>query len=148
MRYIEAPEHYDGDGKSLFLAGGIRNCPDWQSYLADLLKETDLVILNPRRKVFPIHEPNIVEKQITWEYNHLERANVVSFWFPKEAINTLTLYELGAWSKTDKIIFVEVHPEYPKKMDIEIQIKLARPDVDIVYNLESLSEQIIEWIDK
>jgi hypothetical protein len=29
--YIEAPEEFEGDGPSLFLAGGITACLDWQS---------------------------------------------------------------------------------------------------------------------
>jgi len=30
MIYIESPQRYVGKGKSVFLAGGITNCPNWQ----------------------------------------------------------------------------------------------------------------------
>lgn len=91
MRYIEAPTIYRGNGRSLFLAGGITGCPDWQSKLIDLLKNEDVVILNPRRKDFPINDPKAIEKQIVWEYNHLKKANAISFWFPKESICPIAL---------------------------------------------------------
>ena len=53
MKYIEVPEVYKGDEKSLFLAGGISNCPNWQKELVDLLKNKEIVLLNPLRKKFP-----------------------------------------------------------------------------------------------
>ena len=65
MKYIEAPNVYEsgdeedfvyqvGDGHSIFLAGGICDCPDWQSRMVELLTPTDMVVINPRRKDFPI----------------------------------------------------------------------------------------------
>lgn len=146
MRYIEAPENYEGDDASIFLAGGIRGCPDWQSELSDSLRNENVVLLNPRRKVFPVDNPNAVEEQIMWEHDHLWKAKTIVFWFPKESVDTMTLYELGAWSMTEKPIFVGVHPEYSRRLDVEIQTRLERPDVRIVNDLQSLSNQIKEWM--
>jgi hypothetical protein len=36
----------------------------------------------------------------------------------------------------------------PEERDVEIQIKLARPDIKIVYKLSSLANQIREWLRK
>ena len=144
MKYIEAPNSYEqySQGESVYLAGGITNCPDWQQEMVRLLSGTDLTLLNPRRRAFPISNPNAAREQITWEYNALRDANSVLFWFPRETLCPIVLYELGAWSMTDKSIFVGVHPEYKRRLDIEIQTELSRPDVEIVYTLSDLAAQI------
>jgi hypothetical protein len=145
MNYIESPTEYQGKEKSLFLAGGITNCPDWQAELTDLLKNEDIVLLNPRRANFPIHNPNAAHQQIEWEYRHLRKADAISFWFPKETMCPIVLYELGAHSMTDKPLFVGVHPEYARRQDVEIQTRLIRPKIEIVYDLNSLYGQIKKW---
>jgi len=145
MKYIEAPEYFDSKEKGIFLAGGITGCPDWQSEIVDYLKDTDLTIYNPRRKNFPIHDPNAASAQIKWEHYYLNYANMIQFWFPQETLCPIVLYELGAWSKTNKPIFVGVHPEYKRRQDVEIQTKLARPEVKIVFSLENLAKQIRDF---
>lgn len=148
MKYIEPPEEYDGKGKSLFLSGTIRGAPDWQSEVVGLLKNEDLVLLNPRRKDFNASDPNAGEVQVRWEHEHLRKATAISFWFSKEPALTMTLYELGAWSMTEKPIFVGVDPEYARRKDVEMQTRAARPDVKIVYSLETLVGLIKEWAKK
>ena len=84
MKYIEAPENFEPDKNemSIFLAGGISDCSNWQEEMKNYLSDTGLVILNPRRDNFPIHIPAEARKQIEWEYNHLRKASMISFWFP------------------------------------------------------------------
>lgn len=150
MKYIESPEIYKGGKKSLFLAGGITNCPDWQELMRKALIDTDIVLLNPRRYDFPIGDPNAAEAQIKWEFDHLRKASMILFWFPCETLCPIVLYELGAWLMplyTSKKIFIGIHPEYKRKQDVEIQTKLVRPFVKIVYDLESLSNQIKKEIE-
>jgi len=144
MIYIEACEDWKKTPKQfvLFLAGGITGCPDWQQRMVKLLNDTDYVLLNPRRADFPIHDPDAANEQIIWEYDCLRKADVIQFWFAKETIQPIVLYELGAWAASNKPIFVGIHPEYSRRQDVEIQIKLARPSVKIVYSLRELSQQI------
>lgn len=146
MKYIECPQIYEGRERSLFLAGGISNCPIWQPDLTKLLENTDLTILNPRRKHFSTNNPNIEEEQIKWECCHLRKASAVSFWFPKETLCPITLYELGKQSVLEKPLFISVHPEYARRRDVEIQTRLIRPEIKIVYSLPDLAEQIKLWI--
>lgn len=145
MKYIEAPERatYQKQGdRFLFLAGGISGCPDWQSDMVRLLQGTDWVLLNPRRANFPIHDPTAAEAQIQWEHEHLRYADAVLFWFPCETLCPIVLYELGAWSMIPhKPIFVGVHPDYQRRQDVEIQTRLTRRSVQIVYSLEDLANQ-------
>lgn len=143
MKYTEAPSKLRNDDfNKLFLAGGITNCPDWQQVMRKLLEATDLELLNPRRADFPIGDPNAALQQITWEYDALRSADAILFWFPKETLCPIVLYELGAWSMMDKPIFVGVHPDYQRRQYVEIQTGLVQPTVKIAYTLVELADQI------
>lgn len=141
--YVECPEIYRGHGPSLFLAGGITGCPDWQSDMRRLLDHSGLDLLNPRRRDFRIDAPDVAENQIRWEHAHLRCADAILFWFALEALQPIALYELGAWSMTDKPLFVGVHPGYARRRDVEVQTRLARPDVVLVHTLEALAAQVL-----
>ena len=151
MIYIESPQEFGhtptpkGES-SIFLAGGITNCPDWQQEMRGLLADTDFVLFNPRRENFPIHDPNAAKKQISWEYRHLGMADKVLFWFPCETLCPIVLFELGRWSfrsgREEKPIFIGVHPDYPRRQDVEIQMSLIRPEVEVVYSLLALAKNV------
>lgn len=164
MIYIEAPNEYEYKNKSfpyeewkqsLFLAGGITNCPNWQKELVKLLENTELIIFNPRRENFPIEEPNAAYEQIKWEYNKFQVCKQISFWFSTGSLNPIVLFEYGRWSYVAIKywqylikIFVGIDPEYKRKQDVEIQTKLLDPfekSIKIVYNLEEMAQQIIDF---
>ncbi len=129
-RYVEAPEEYAGDRPSIFLAGGITGCPDWQADAARMLAGVPVAVLNPRRPHFDISDPTATEKQIRWEYTHLHRAAVVLFWFPAgPSPQPIALYELGAMAATDRRIAVGADPDYVRRADVRIQLELSRPEV-------------------
>lgn len=143
MQYIEAPNLEPFKYESIFIAGGIVGCPDWQSEIVEKLKNyIGLTLVNPRRKEFPINDPKAAPQQIYWEYLMLREVDMILFWFPKETVCPIALYELGTWSTSNKRIFVGVHPDYKRRLDVEIQTKLVRPDVDVVYSTEDLLQQI------
>lgn len=144
MVYVEAPNTTESIKKSIFLAGGITGCSDWQSDLKDKIKDIDIIIYNPRRKDFPINDPKAAEAQITWEYQMLRKADAISFWFGPETIQPIVLFELGSWVVSDKPILVGVDPKYQRKQDVEIQTKLARPGLKIASSLDELSDQIFK----
>tara|TARA_Y100000310_G_C20676689_1_gene813512 strand:- start:880 stop:1404 length:525 start_codon:yes stop_codon:yes gene_type:complete len=137
----------EAENVSLFLAGGITNCPDWQSELIKSIKHLEpLSIFNPRRKNFPINDPKASEQQITWEYKHLRDSNIIIFWFSKGSLNPIVLYELGRWgNSSEKDIIVGVDDEYTRKQDVIVQTKLSRPYVDIVFKLDDISKILIDW---
>jgi Nucleoside 2-deoxyribosyltransferase like len=101
----------------------------------------DIAVYNPRRSRFPT-DKDVTEEQVTWEYAHLRRASVISFWFCKETLCPITLFELGAWEMTTKPLIVGVDPDYQRRIDVEIQTRLARPELQIVYSLKELLLQI------
>lgn len=149
--YLECPERDELKAgiKSIFMAGGIVNCPDWQSEVVEHLGSLgieDYVLFNPRRKKFPFDDPTAAPEQIVWEYDYFRLADAILFWFPCETLCPIVMYELGAWSMTDKPIFVGVHPDYQRRQDVEIQTKLVRPEVNIVYSLDELVVQVATWL--
>lgn len=145
MKCIECPEEYEGNEKSLFLAGGISGCGDWQKEMAALLAKENLLLINPRRKHFSTDNLDIEKQQIKWEFDHLKKATAILFWFPKETLCPITLYELGKCSMTNKKLFIGVDPQYARKRDVEIQTSLIRPEIKIVHSMEDLAKQVKEW---
>jgi hypothetical protein len=152
MQYVEALTEYEpGALPAVFLAGGVTGCPDWQREVVGLLRDLPVALLNPRQASFPIGDPLAAPRQIEWEHRHLRRADAVLFWFPAESLCPIALYELGAWSVYQdarglRPLFVGVHPRYPRRQDVEIQTRLARPDVPVVYQLSDLAERVCRWL--
>jgi hypothetical protein len=147
VHYIEALTAYDGRGPSLFLAGGISGTLDWQADVVARLADLPLVLLNPRRRDFPINDPTAAPAQIEWEFHHLKRATAVLFWFPPETLCPIALYELGGRSLVrQQPLFVGTHPDYQRRLDVEVQLRLARPDVAVVSDTRTLAEQVRTWV--
>lgn len=146
MRYIEAPEDWQpgmSTDPSVFLAGGITGCPDWQAQFVTFLADHGVTLLNPRRANFPIGDPDAARGQIEWEHRHLRRADAIVFWFCAATIQPIALYELGAWSMTHKPLAIGVEPGYEREQDVRIQTELARPDVKIVDSLRALAKAVV-----
>lgn len=145
---IEAPnEIYSLENQQntkLFLAGGITNCPDWQSVAIKKLRHIKcLTIYNPRRKKFNTNNNSQTEVQIVWEYNHLKDADIILFWFSRGSFNPIVLYELGKWGNSRiKKLFIGVDDEYERKIDVYIQTKLANPNIIIYNNLDDICNNI------
>lgn len=106
MRVITAPEKYEPQAGDItcFLAGGITNCWKWQDAVIDTLRNEEkrglsldhLVLFNPRRKNFPIHDPNASEEQIKWEFEHLTKCDIFSMYFCADnSDQPICMYELG-----------------------------------------------------
>ena len=144
MKYIEAPD--EDKEIRIFLAGGITGCPNWQLALTVKLEKMDITLYNPRRANFPMGNKGEGLKQVKWEVEHLDKADAIVFWFPKETLCPITLFELGSWSMTSKPIFVGCHPDYQRRFDVETQLSIRRPEIEIVYSLDSLSKQIMLWV--
>lgn len=136
--------------KSVFIAGGISNCPDWQQDMLALLRTraSSIVTMNPRRDDFDITDLDSSSFQIEWEHEHLAVADAVLFWFPKETLCPITLYELGVITTRDAPrVFVGCHPEYARRFDVIKQLSLSRPDITVHSSMESLAHDVNEWID-
>ena len=147
---VTAPNRSTQSGNTtLFLAGGISNCPDWQSeVINNLLKFESLTIFNPRRPLYPMNNPEKEYEQIKWEYDHLKSSAILVFWFSPGSLNPIALYELGLWvnARPETTAFIGVDPLYERKRDVIIQTKLARPDIVIAHSLTELTNQIGNYL--
>lgn len=145
--YVEAPDEYTGTGPSLFLAGGITGTHDWQAEVVGRLADLPLVLLNPRRRNFPIDDPSAAEAQIGWEFRHLRRASAVMFWFPPETLCPIALFELGGRVLVpEQALFVGTDPAYQRRLDVAIQLKLARPGVAVASDIGTLAGRVRAWV--
>lgn len=143
MRVITAIEEYkkSEDDICVFLAGGITNCWEWQDAVIEELKKrckegyNDLVIINPRRKNFPINDPNASKEQIEWEFEMLEKADIFSMYFTEGVSDQpICMYELGRNIvrmqmrfplDLDDRIAITCENGYKRKNDVLIQTRLA-----------------------
>ena len=165
MKVITAPNNYKmQEGEiSIFLAGGITNCSDWQSEIIDRLGYdlgiNDLVIFNPRRKNFPIHKPSAAYEQIEWEFDNLNRMDIFSMYFCSgDSDQPICLYELGRYIAKMQIrfpidwenrIIISVEKGYKRTQDVIIQTQLAcgkkinintsQPNNDILMNYHTIA---------
>ena len=143
MIYVEAPgtweeNPYSGN-LSIFLAGGITNCPDWQQEVVKGLEDADLIVYNPRRKNFPMDDKNAAEEQIRWEHEHIKKASIILFWFSRGSYNPIVMFEYGKeLGRGNKGLLVGVDPEYVRADDVRIQTTLERPDIMVYQDLDSL----------
>jgi len=143
MKLIIAPEGSNlYSAKSVFLGGGITNCPNWQKDIVEYFKDTDLNIFNPRQDNFDINNTDASNAQIEWEYKYLNACEVILFWFPEETLCPITLYELGKYTQTHKNVFVGCHANYKRKFDVVKQLSLSRPDIKVVFDIPSLAKNV------
>ena len=160
MNLIVAPQKvnwYKIKKPTVFLAGGITNCPEWQDEIIEKLKDVDAYVFNPRRKNFPIDDPNAAKEQITWEFDALQRCNIFSMWFSAgKSDQPICMYELGrnlalfeVALDTDKVI-VGVEPGYCREQDVRIQTALVDKNAAkrISNNLDDHAKNIISAIKK
>lgn len=150
MIYIEAPNgptRASWSLPSVFLAGGITDCVNWQEDVVGRLAHLDIALFNPRRAAFPMHDPAASEEQITWEFNALRDADLILYWFAGgPSVQPIALYELGFFAYLDKPIVVGCDREYLRRRDVEIQMKLARPHLRVRDSLDDVcndAERII-----
>jgi hypothetical protein len=154
LNYIECPAKFETKRGIVFLAGGISNCPDWQTIMKDLIHKNcpGLVPLNPRRMNFDVNAKDVHDEQIKWEFDALRASSVIIFWFPKETLCPITLYELGTWSILHKLhgsdIIVGTDPEYARAADVKTQLSLATDsDFPVVHSLADLAKSLQQWWD-
>jgi hypothetical protein len=144
-RIITAPQPIDVgvNDISWFLGGGISGCPDWQSTMIALLADLNVVLLNPRRPYFDTSDPSASDVQVDWEYDGLTLATGRIFWFPRESICPIALFELGAWAyQRQHPLVVGADPDYPRQWDIKKQLSLVRPELEIADSLEALASAV------
>jgi hypothetical protein len=153
MTYYECPNEFlrrrhPGEVPSVFLAGGIVGCRDWQQDAREMLEPHGFIVLNPRRPDFPVGDTLAGSEQVAWEYRHLHRADIVLFWFSSETVQPIVMYELGrhAALSTSNIV-VGADPMYPRRDDVLMQLALARPLLTVRSSLQDTCDDVLAFLD-
>lgn len=153
-QYIEAPDHEVFQFRdSLFLAGGISDCYDWQKDAVTALTHLSVVLVNPRRANFDISKPEEGVVQIKWESNYLSQCSQILFWFASETVCPITLFELGAalerrrnameYDGNLQQLFIGAHKMYPRLLDVQVQSKLYGHGV--VTDFSKLMQMVVDY---
>lgn len=143
MKILQSPQ----EQTIVFLAGGITNCDDWQSGVIRELSVLDdnLLLVNPRKADFDMSDPAESIRQIAWEFDYLHKAHAVLFWFPPETLCPITLYELGFHAAKGTPLFVGTHQDYKRRLDVEQQLKHARPDIAVRSSIKQVTTDLSQW---
>ena len=115
------------DGRvRIFLAGSIDmgRSEDWQARVARELADADVVLLNPRRADWnpawqaDRSEPEFV-RQVHWELEALEAADIVLMYFAPGSQSPVTLLEMGLHARGGKLL-VAAPEGFWRKGNVEI----------------------------
>lgn len=144
MIVVTAPHLYipKYDDVTVFLAGGITGCRDWQKETIEHLQkfvgrdDTQVVVYNPRQENFDINNPTATIDQITWEFQYLSNVDIFSMYFVEgNQIQPICMYELGRYMKPhgDQQV-ISVERNYIRKFDVIIQVALATRGITTVHD--------------
>lgn len=148
MEVITAIEEGNRPGKiKCFLGGGITNCAKWQDEVIRAINNSDedtsnLVLYNPRRKNFPIDDPNASKDQVKWEFDWLSAADIFTMYFcnTEKSDQPICFYELGRYvtkmmydHPDDYIsrIIVSCEDGFRRKADVIYQLHNIHPGIEI-----------------
>lgn len=138
--------------KKIFTAGSIEMgvAEPWQEELAKELEGMKVLIFNPRREDWdsswkqdptpgtPFHE------QVTWELDHIEKADLVVFYFDPETKSPITLAELGFVLGRSKYCIVCCPDGFYRKGNVVIMCQ--RNGIEVLNTKEEFFNKIKEWV--
>lgn len=137
--------------KSVFLAGTIDNGDslNWQDkVIIELINlgVKNLEVFNPRREHWdPNPTKEEIEKQITWEQNHLDMANLIVLVLLDESKSPISFLELGLYAKSKKLI-VFCTPNFYRWDNVKLTCK--KYNIELIQDLNPLiiANKIIAYL--
>lgn len=166
MKVVTAPDGCSTHAKiSVFLAGGISDCWNWQDAVINKLREMEengydmrsLVLFNPRRPSFDVNNPVDTKEQINWEYYWLDCCDIFSMYFcNSESVQPICMYELGRnllkksddWEDDSNCycssVLISIEKGYKRTDDVLIQTELATSGLIRPFVYEDPNEAIEE----
>lgn len=106
-KMISAPTKYNRlNEKIIFLSGSTENSDkdSWQDKLLKELEDLNVTMLNPYRADYNSLSDSELTKQIEWELDGLERADIVAIYFDSSTKAAITLLELGLSAKNKTVV--------------------------------------------
>jgi nucleoside 2-deoxyribosyltransferase len=154
MIELKAPQRIglNPDVKKIFLAGSIEmgKAEKWQDRLAKQLADKDVVLFNPRRDDWDsswVQDPTPGTKfheQVSWELEHIQRSDLVVFYFDPNTQSPITLLELGYVIGSGKQALVCCPDGYFRKGNVVISSELGR--IPVLNSFEELLAQLRDYI--
>ena len=147
MQEIKAPNQSPKNTSlSIFLAGSIEmgKAELWQERIVREMENEDVIFYNPRRDDWDNSLEQTIEnaqfnQQVTWELEHLEKADIIALYFDPTTKSPISLLELGLFARTDKVIVC--CPEgFWRKGNVDIVCNLYK--IQQVDSIEDLIETI------
>ena len=146
----EDPLPYLLSRPSVFLAGGVQNCEEWQTQLTDLIDTSLYDVVNPRGQNSRL-EVNPREHML-WEHRALDQSDSAIFWFPKGTVCATALLELGRMleraSRHSVRLVIGWHPKYSRAVDIETLIAIETQAKDYVIHSGEGWDTLVEVVQK
>lgn len=142
----------------LFLGGSIDNgkASKWQDFALRHIRSSNdsdqIIVLNPRRLNWNPHvvqeaaDP-VLQEQVTWELDAMERSDVILLWLEAGSMSPITLLELGLAAGQNHAgllnkALVGCQPGFWRRGNVEIVCKRYRiPFVD------TLEELLVNGVD-
>lgn len=136
MKVVTAPEKWMPDGGrrwiTVFLAGGITGCHDWQREVIEHLRELEpiyglknVAVINPRREDFDLADKEATVEQIKWEHRYLKMCDLFTVFFAaSDSVQPISLYEMGKHAVAKRQAVISVESGYLREEDVLIQTAL------------------------
>ena len=128
MQEVKPPHAYTLTHPAIFLAGSIEmgKAIHWQKDVKEALEDLDVLILNPRRDKWDAKWVQRISnrefrRQVEWELDALEAADIIFFYFASNTMSPISLLELGLFK--EKKVIVCCPDEYWRKGNIEVVCK-------------------------
>jgi len=128
------------NAKSIFLAGTIDNGDslNWQDKVIIELINLGISceVFNPRREHWnsnPSKEE--MEKQIKWEQDHLDKADIIAMVLLNDSKSPISLLELGLYAKSNKLI-VFCTPNFYRWNNVKLTCE--KYNIELVQDLNPL----------
>lgn len=137
--------------KMVFLGGAINmgKTVDWQAKVSDDLADLSVTFLNPRRDdwdsnwVQDISNPEF-KRQVDWELNGLELADLIVIYFDKDGESPISLLELGLYARKGNMIVCCEEGFWRRG---NVQIVCDRFDIPLVETLEEMTSMMRERLE-
>lgn len=154
FQHVKAPSRdyvIDGKQTSIFLAGAIDmgNAEDWQTQVARALKKSNnaerYVLFNPRRDDWDsswVQTPSDLNfnRQVRWELDHLEKADLIVVVFPNESKAPISFLELGLMIGMRKKVIICCGTEFYRRGNLLMLSN--RYDIEWADTIEQLVQKI------
>ena len=126
---------------TVFLAGAIDmgSAINWQVDIAQQLADANYIVFNPRREHF---DDSTLDEQIDWELRHLEYADIVFLWLPKDAKAPISLFEAGLYWRSGKLLIGAEEGFYRRR---NLELTGSHYGVPIHATLDSMIEALEDF---